>query len=380
MTTDTNPAKVNGSATSVPAIGKGKVPKAPKPKPEKVGKLEAIEIETSYLLACLLCIATDETRYYLQGVFIHRTADRMVRAVATDGHRAIIVNLYREDEKKPGPSWLADGIIVPGDQLAARLKMIDKEQKDTSYAGSVRIAYGKNQPRLEVSDGLGVNVFRIKPIDGTFPDYERVTTAKWSGLSVDRGDWKPTGFDPKYLKAVGDIAKRLDPEAKVSCYDYAAEDGSEQPVLFTFSTVPNVVLFLMPTRSDPKMHEATRLMLAPSVRGSIAALKAHETRNREAAKDLKGAEKDAILAKADDFAKRIKAILDNAGAGAKALPAPKPPEKPKAEHNAVDGIVEAMAKGEGVELQPKLPVKAPKPAKVAKPKAAPKKAAAKKHA
>jgi hypothetical protein len=342
MTTDTETTKMNGSAPAlakttppVKAVKPPKAPKAPKPKPEKVGKLEAIEIGTNYLLACLLCAATDETRYYLKGVYLHRTADRFVRAVATDGHRAIIVNLYRESEKKAGPAWLDDGIIVPGDQLAARLKMIDKEQKDTAFAGSVKIAYGKNQPRIEVSDAMGINVFRIQPIDGTFPDYERVTTANWSGLQVDRGDWKPTGFDPQYLKAVGEIAKRLDPEASVSCYDYASADGGEQPVLFTFSTVPNVTLFLMPKRVDPKMGEATRLMLAPSVRGSIAALRAHETRNREAAKDLKGTEKDAVLAKADDFAKRIKAILENAGAGAKALPAPKP-DKAEAKPAAVN--------------------------------------------
>ncbi len=319
------PPKNGPNPQPMKALPAPKAPKPEKPKPVKVGKMEGISIDGRYLLAAVMCAADDETRYYLNGVFIHRTADRFVRVVATDGHRCIIANLYREDEKKPGPKWLDQGIIVPSDGLAARVKLIEKEQKDSGLG--VQILFGENQPRVEIADAMGINVFRVKPVDGTFPDYERVTTAGWSGMSVDRADWKPTGFNPAYLKAVGEIAKRLDPETAVQCYDYAAPDGGAQPVLFTFEKVPNVVLFLMPTRVEHKMGAATRLLLAPAVKGSIAALKAHETRNREAAKDLKGAEKEAALAKADEFAKRIKAVLENTGSGAKQLEAPKALEK-----------------------------------------------------
>jgi hypothetical protein len=247
-----------------------------------------------------------------------------VRCVATDGHRCLIGTLYRETKDKPGPKWLDAGVIIPADGLAQRLKLIDKEHGDLGLG--VRISYGENQPRVEITDGMGVNVFRVTPVDGKFPDYQRVTTANWSGVGVERGDWKPTGFNPGYLKAVGDIAKRLGSES-VECFDYAKEDGSEQPVLFTFGKVDNVVLFLMPQRVEQqKVAEATRLLLAPSIKLTIAALRAHETRNVEAAKKLTGAEKEAAIAKAEEFAKRIKAVLDNAGTGQvqAALPAPKP--------------------------------------------------------
>jgi DNA polymerase III beta subunit-like protein len=373
----------------------------PTPKPKAVGKMETVEVNIDLMLAALMCVATDETRYYLQGVYLHRTKDGFVRAVATDGHRAIICTLYREAKDKPGAKWLGQGIIIPAEGLGNRLKLIAKEHGDMEHLGA-RISYGENQPRIELADAMGANVFRLTPIDGTFPDYERVTTQNWSGVGVERSDWKPTGFDPAYLKAVGDIAKRLGTES-VQCFDYAKEDGSDQPVLFTFGKVDNVVLFLMPTRADPKMAEAARLMLAPSIKLTIAALRAHETRNKDAAKDLTGEAKEAALAKAEDFAKRIKQVLENAGSGQvqAALPAPKP-EKPKKKptvaewakekaatdkaakqahkasveaarakakaakpHNAVVGIVNAMARGAGVK---------------AKPKAAPKKAAAKKHA
>src|SRR5262249_29247489 len=159
-------------------------------------------------------------------------------------------------------------------------------------------------------DDMGINVFRLRPIDGTFPTYENVTTARWTGIEVERGDWKPVGFNPSYLKSVADIAKALDSET-VECFDYAGADGKEQPSLFTFGPkAPGVALFLMPVRTEAKMSEANRMLLAPSIKLTLAALKAHETRNREAAKDLKGPDKEAALAKADDFARRIKAVLD----------------------------------------------------------------------
>lgn len=304
-----------------------------KPKPRVVGKMETIEIDASILQAALMCAATQETRYYLKGVYIHRTADGFVRAVSTDGSRCLIANLYRESKDKPGAKWLDHGLILPADGLAQRLKLIEKEHKDAELMRGVRIAWGENQPRVEIADALGINLFKVQPIDGTFPDYEKVTTASWSGVGVERADWKPTGFNPSYLKAVGDIAKRLGTDS-VQCFDYVGINGTDQPVLFTFGKVANVSLFLMPAKADPKMAEATRLMLAPAIKLTLAALRAHETRNRDAAKDLKGAEKDAALAKADAFAKRIKDVVDNAGSGSMpaALPAPKPPKvtKPKA--------------------------------------------------
>jgi hypothetical protein len=205
-----------------------------------------------------------------------------------------------------------------------------------------------------------------------------------------REDWKPTGFNPQYLKAVADIAKTLDSK-DVQFFDYAAEDGKEQPVLVTFGKdADGVALFLMPQQTEAKLGAGARMLLAPSIKLTLAALKAHETRNLEAAKKATGAEKAAAQAKADDFARRIKEVLESAGGGQvqAALPAPKPKKPTKAEkvstwakekaatdkaakqahkagveaarakakgkpeHNAVDGIVDAMARGAGAKAKP----------------------------
>lgn len=307
------------------------------PKPKVVGKMEAIEVRVPDLLAALLCTAKDETRFYLQGVYLHRTADGFVRAVATDGTRCLIANLYREHKDKPGPKWLDAGVVVPADGLAQRLKLIAKAHKDELLGA--KIAYGENQPRIEISDGFGVNVFRVTPVENKFPKYEAFTTARWTGVGSDRGDWRPTAFKPAYLKAVTDVAKVLGSDS-IECFDYAGDGdpkASQQPVLFTFGKeADGVALFLMPipaSQTAQTMSAGNRMLLAPSIKLTLAALKAHETRNIEAAKKATGAEKAAAQAKAEEFARRIKAVLDNTGSGQvqAALPAPKPPKpaKPK---------------------------------------------------
>ncbi|WP_313666134.1 DNA polymerase III subunit beta [Shinella sp.] len=93
-------------------------------------------------------ISTEETRYYLNGVYF-RGGDEAV-AVATDGHRLA---------KHVGPTLPAfDGIIVPRKTVG----LIPKGTVTVSVsAAKIRIASGDL-------------VLTSKLIDGTFPDYERV--------------------------------------------------------------------------------------------------------------------------------------------------------------------------------------------------------------
>lgn len=365
-TTTTDKQPVNGASPSLAApIAAPRPGAAPAPKqgiqkaepPKVVGKMEAIEVHANDLLAALLCVAKGDSRYYLEGVYIHRTADGFVRAVATDGHRCLIANLYREHKDKPGPKWLDKGIIVPAEGLAQRVKLIVKAHDDELLG--VKIAYGENQPRIEISDHMGVNVFRVQPVDGEYPAYENVTIKAWSGAGSQRADWKPTAFKPAYLKAVADVAKALGSDS-IECFDYATPEGGVQPVLFTFGKdADGVALFLMPMvgSKDPgPMGKGNQLLLAPAVKLTIAALRAHETRNRDAAKGLKGDEHKAALAKADEFAARIRAVLENQGSGTTppALPAPKPPKPkkaakakaPKAKADPTKGARERMKAGE----------------------------------
>ena len=116
-------------------------------------------------------ISTEETRYYLNGIYIHALDSGVMRAVATDGHRLARVEL-------PAPSGAAGmpGVIVPRKTVLELAKLIEDED------GEIAVSLSASKIRFEM-DQL---VLTSKLIDGTFPDYERVIpTANDKRLEVD---------------------------------------------------------------------------------------------------------------------------------------------------------------------------------------------------
>ncbi len=69
-------------------------------------------------------ISTEETRYYLNGVFLHTTDDAdgkpVLRAVATDGHRLALA-----EAKAPEGSAGLEGVIVPRKAVSEARRLID---------------------------------------------------------------------------------------------------------------------------------------------------------------------------------------------------------------------------------------------------------------
>jgi DNA polymerase-3 subunit beta len=103
-------------------------------------------------------ISTEETRYYLNGIYFHELSDSL-RAVATDGHR-----LARAQVPLPKGAKGMPAVIVPRKTVLELAKLIENEE------GDVDIALSSAKVRFSVN-GL---VLTSKLIDGTFPDYERV--------------------------------------------------------------------------------------------------------------------------------------------------------------------------------------------------------------
>lgn len=106
-------------------------------------------------------VSTEETRYYLNGIFMHVTdeAKPMLRAVATDGHRLARVAIPRPD----GTIGMPD-IIIPRKAIAELRKLLDETQ------GDVRIELSSARIRFS----LETAVLSARLIEGTFPDYSRV--------------------------------------------------------------------------------------------------------------------------------------------------------------------------------------------------------------
>lgn len=118
-------------------------------------------------------ISTEETRYYLNGIFLHATdgGAPALRAVATDGHRLARVTI----EQPLGAAGMPD-VIVPRKCVAEVRKLLDEADE------TVEISLSQSKIRFR----LGNAVLTSKLIDGTFPDYSRVIpTANDRLLKVD---------------------------------------------------------------------------------------------------------------------------------------------------------------------------------------------------
>ena len=127
-------------------------------------------------------ISSEETRYYLMGIFIHVVDDQM-RAAATDGHRLARVTIPRPD----GADGMPD-VIVPRKAVAELYRLLEEVE------GTVEVSLSATKVRF----GLGSAVLTSKLIDGTFPEYDRV---------IPRGNDKILRVNKKeFAEAVGRVA------------------------------------------------------------------------------------------------------------------------------------------------------------------------------
>lgn len=123
-------------------------------------------------------ISTEETRYYLNGVYMHVAQGedgQVLRCVATDGHR-----LARIDAPLPEGAAGMPGVIVPRKTVNELRKLLDDDDADIAVSVSetkVRFA----TPAITLTS---------KVIDGTFPDYTRVIpTGNTRRLEVDAAEF-----------------------------------------------------------------------------------------------------------------------------------------------------------------------------------------------
>ncbi|PKP65074.1 MAG: DNA polymerase III subunit beta [Alphaproteobacteria bacterium HGW-Alphaproteobacteria-7] len=126
-------------------------------------------------------ISTEETRYYLNGIFLHVTDENepLLKAAATDGHRLARFTLARPE----GAAGMPD-VIVPRKAVGELRKLLEE-----ALDGNVLIDLSASKIRFTMGGEGGV-VLTSKLIDGTFPDYSRV---------IPTGNDKLLKVDPKLL-------------------------------------------------------------------------------------------------------------------------------------------------------------------------------------
>jgi DNA polymerase-3 subunit beta len=107
-------------------------------------------------------ISTEETRYYLNGLYLHTVVDNgesKLRAVATDGHRLALAECAAPEGSVGGP-----GVIIPRKTIDQVRRLLD------DGSGPVDIQVSPAKVRFE----FGRASLTSKVIDGSFPDYMRV--------------------------------------------------------------------------------------------------------------------------------------------------------------------------------------------------------------
>ena len=123
-------------------------------------------------------ISTEETRYYLNGVYMHIAegdGGKKLRCVATDGHR-----LARIDADMPVGAADMPGVIVPRKTVGELRKLLDDDDME--------IAVSVSETKVRFATPL--ITLTSKVIDGTFPDYTRVIPqGNTRKLEVDAADF-----------------------------------------------------------------------------------------------------------------------------------------------------------------------------------------------
>jgi DNA polymerase-3 subunit beta len=124
-------------------------------------------------------ISTEETRYYLNGIYLHTAAtgkSTTLRAVATDGHRLAQVELPLPDGADGMP-----GVIVPRKTVGEIQRLIEDSEAEIL----IELSQGK------IRFTIGSVTLTSKLIDGTFPDYGRVIpVANDKELVVDKAEFE----------------------------------------------------------------------------------------------------------------------------------------------------------------------------------------------
>jgi DNA polymerase-3 subunit beta len=185
-------------------------------------------------------ISTEETRYYLNGIYLHvagsgKTA--ALRAVATDGHR-----LAQCDLVLPSGAAGMPGVIVPRKTVIEVQRLIEDSETE------VEVQLSTAKIRFSIGDVL----LTSKLIDGTFPDYGRVIPAgNDKELVVDKKDFEAAVDRVSTVSSERGRAVKLSLPPKSSRSSTTPIRSTSASTRATCSTSPRSLTARPPSSSSP---------------------------------------------------------------------------------------------------------------------------------
>lgn len=299
-----------------------------------VGALETINLPIHALRAALTCAAPlekDEDERPLNGVYVHSIGDEY-RIVGCDGKRLFVFSSPQEGARQSGeqpvPEWVKSGAIISAEGLKERLSLLEKLGCSTA-----RIAYQVDAPHIVISDPTESCIFKVQPVDGDHYNYQGVVDGLKSFEAHEVGDMTSTAYNTGYLRDVGTMAKQLGAKA-VQVFGSSATD----PTLVTFPDCPFAILVLMPMQVAKQIGAGAARVLSGAVAGTVAALRAHQTRWANKIESSTGNAKKAAENKVAAYEGRIAAIV----AAANPRPALPAPEEVEAEGEVSYAMADAV--------------------------------------
>tara|TARA_Y100000590_G_scaffold416330_1_gene514981 strand:- start:384 stop:1499 length:1116 start_codon:yes stop_codon:yes gene_type:complete len=128
-------------------------------------KQNTFEVASEKILKLLnktkISISNDETRHYLNGIYLHKIKidnKTFLSGVATDSHRLSSSSLEINSETNFEP------VILPKKTIYQLISLLEQDSK------LIKISNNKSKIKFETSDGILIS----KVIDGRFPDYTKV--------------------------------------------------------------------------------------------------------------------------------------------------------------------------------------------------------------
>lgn len=191
--------------------------------------MATIQIQRSTIKAASHFMAQKDIRYYLNGILIESSPVE-TRVCATDGHAMLL----RQEDRK-GDNAGSAGIIMPAETVAMILKW--KAPHKSAADMPIVITVPDDAAAEHRAEWNGqIAVFR--PVEGNFPDYQRVIPQALSGEAAH--------FNPELLMRCQKAA--IDLGTSKAGY-FAFTQNGESPAIATFS--PQAFAIVMPMRGEP---------------------------------------------------------------------------------------------------------------------------------
>jgi hypothetical protein len=185
-----------------------------------------VTINARALKAAAMCASSEETRYYLKGVYVEAPESGDIILTATDGHRlAVLCHKPAPDLQHDAGAW---SVIVP-------LHMIDKlkiGKRAPDYA-TLGMTYDNEKKTVKLTlsyDGLSIVA---DAVDGTYPNARAVVRGAFTPHKDDAG--KLAHFNPAYVAAFGKMKELLTGGKATVLQIY---HNGESPAVVDFLGVP----------------------------------------------------------------------------------------------------------------------------------------------